>query len=416
MSEEEKTVSASRLGKEAKIGVVVIVGLLLVFVSVVAMRLFGGSGDGEALAANTPPAETAAPADEANVASPTVLQANVDSELPPQPIDHGTDRWRDVSSYNDEPKQLEGDDPQQLPPPPLPSTPSNSPSSDPMAGFALTPPPSNPMRQDQGEASGYGSLSAPPPLPPYREPANSAPSHPDRSYDDAPARSTPAAPISRYGEPSSGYTPPDDSYTPPASPRYGDSDYRQQSPPPSRNNDGFSRRNRAKSFDGPPPLDKDGKYEIQPLDSFWTISEKFFGTGAYFKALEEHNRDKIDDEGRLAPGDLIVVPTVEQLEKSYPDLCPKPERRETLRKRARNVGTNRNLHRGRTYKVNEGDTLFDIARYELGKAARWVEIYELNRDVLGKDFNYLTPGTVLVLPDNGRPDVLAEPPDKGYRR
>ena len=36
----------------------------------------------------------------------------------------------------------------------------------------------------------------------------------------------------------------------------------------------------------------------------------------------------------------------------------------------------------------EGDTLFNIARYELGKASRWVEIYEFNRDLLGKDFNY----------------------------
>ena len=71
---------------------------------------------------------------------------------------------------------------------------------------------------------------------------------------------------------------------------------------------------------------------------------------------------------------------------------------------------------GRSYTVAEGDTLFNIARYELGKASRWVEIYELNRDVLGKDFNYLTPGMKLVLPEGDRPDVIAQPPSGTYRR
>jgi nucleoid-associated protein YgaU len=55
---------------------------------------------------------------------------------------------------------------------------------------------------------------------------------------------------------------------------------------------------------------------------------------------------------------------------------------------------------GRTYTVAEGDSLFDIARNELGKASRWVEIYDLNADVLGKDIDNLTPGTRIVLPDD----------------
>ena len=64
----------------------------------------------------------------------------------------------------------------------------------------------------------------------------------------------------------------------------------------------------------------------------------------------------------------------------------------------------------------EGDTLFNIARYELGKASRWAEIYDLNRDVLGKDFNYLTPGIQLVLPEGEKSDVIAQPPGNVYRR
>jgi nucleoid-associated protein YgaU len=55
------------------------------------------------------------------------------------------------------------------------------------------------------------------------------------------------------------------------------------------------------------------------------------------------------------------------------------------------------------YVVAQGDTLFDIARYELGKASRWAEIYELNRDVLGEDFDYLKPGLELTMPSKGQP-------------
>ena len=73
---------------------------------------------------------------------------------------------------------------------------------------------------------------------------------------------------------------------------------------------------------------------------------------------------------------------------------------------------------GRTYIVAEGDSLFDIARNELGKASRWVEIYDLNADVLGKDIDTLTPGTRIVLPDDNaqRGAPLSRYPSMEYRK
>ena len=58
------------------------------------------------------------------------------------------------------------------------------------------------------------------------------------------------------------------------------------------------------------------------------------------------------------------------------------------------------------------------ARYELGKASRWPEIQALNRDVVGNDPNYLTPGLQLVLPDDDtRPveNVTQRPGTGTYR-
>jgi nucleoid-associated protein YgaU len=152
---------------------------------------------------------------------------------------------------------------------------------------------------------------------------------------------------------------------------------------------------------GPPR--EDGKYEIQPNDSYWTISKKVYRTDGYFKALAEYNRSKGVDGDHLKPGELIETPSIAQLEQKYPELCPKATHRETPQQgKYQSVGMTQSAHGSHTYTVVEGDTLFNIARYELGKASRWAEIYDLNREVLGRDFNYLVPGTQLRLPQDSK--------------
>lgn len=56
------------------------------------------------------------------------------------------------------------------------------------------------------------------------------------------------------------------------------------------------------------------------------------------------------------------------------------------------------IERARTYVVHEGDTIYDIAQFELGRSSRWVEIVALNRAALGDDIHFLKPGMRLVLP------------------
>lgn len=163
----------------------------------------------------------------------------------------------------------------------------------------------------------------------------------------------------------------------------------------------------------------DGTYEVQPNDSYWTISEKVYGTGAYFKALAEHNRTKAPREEQLAVGQIIATPEAATLHSQYPDLCPKPDRVEAQLAQTQAAAAPRGYAFGRVYTVEEGDTLFSIARHELGKASRWVEIYELNRNVLGADHDYLRPGLQLVLPDdNNAPGPVTQRlgPDAPYRR
>ncbi len=150
------------------------------------------------------------------------------------------------------------------------------------------------------------------------------------------------------------------------------------------------------------------QYIVQPNDNYWTISEKVYGTGGYFKAIYEHNRRQHSQSDRLQVGDALEVPEVAMLQQSYPDLCPKPDHdtasvQATSAVAATPPGT-------RSYAAADGDTLYEIARRELGRASRWGEIYQLNHDQLGNDFGYIRPGTQLLLPsDSGTASVAREP-------
>ncbi len=138
-------------------------------------------------------------------------------------------------------------------------------------------------------------------------------------------------------------------------------------------------------------------YVAQPGDTYWKISQQFYGSGAYFKALYEHNRRTLRNPDRLQAGADLQVPDEATLRRLYPALCPASTRKTASTGRAtRAVATARNTEP--TYVVEDGDTLYEIARSQLGKSSRWGEIFELNRDVLGDKLNALSPGTELLLP------------------
>lgn len=140
------------------------------------------------------------------------------------------------------------------------------------------------------------------------------------------------------------------------------------------------------------------KYIVRANDTYWTISQQMFQTGGFFKAIYEHNRRYLSNPDRLSPGVELYVPDEATLVELYPNLCPKRRTSGGAQRASHTSGAARSA--GKAYTVAEGDTLFEIARRELGKATRWAEIYELNRDVLGEEIDSLEPGTTLILPSD----------------
>jgi nucleoid-associated protein YgaU len=184
-------------------------------------------------------------------------------------------------------------------------------------------------------------------------------------------------------------------------------------------------------------------YRVAPDDTFWKISRKQYGTARYFQALARHNQERVPDPSRLRPGTLISTPTAAVLEQRYPELIErsanyrgkvdlgadsdasaprfeKPALDDELAQRpdpaegkAGASGYFYGKNGAPMYRIGSDDTLTGIAQRCLGRASRWSEIYEQNRDVLDNPDD-LKLGTVIRLPSDASRVGLV--PEGGRRR
>lgn len=175
------------------------------------------------------------------------------------------------------------------------------------------------------------------------------------------------------------------------------------------------------------PLIAGDTYQVEPSDNFWTISRKKYGTGRYFMALAQHNAQVIPDPKRMKPGVTIATPSAQSLEQTYPQLIPKTAPADPIQTASAAApaftvqapATAPVLHTTELdagffvandgtpmYRVGREDTLSGIAQRHLGRSSRWVQVFELNRDVL-IDGNTLKIGALLRLPaDASRVDMV----------
>ena len=114
---------------------------------------------------------------------------------------------------------------------------------------------------------------------------------------------------------------------------------------------------------------------------------------------ELRSRDAADQHDRYENADARPPAQARQQGSIFgdadkPDAPPYTDHSRRGRKTAATAST------GRTYTTAEGESLCDIARTELGKASRWVEIYDLNAETLGNNIDNLRAGTQIAIPDD----------------
>jgi nucleoid-associated protein YgaU len=415
------------MGKEAKIGLAVILILLITFGVVLAKRLTGteetsvassSEEDGQQKSqarAESSTAGTAAIGSAAGAGTATVVPAQAVSTQAPE----GTPLPMTQAGVLAEQSEAAPTPGQQGTLASLPSymPPRAADATDPYGRYPIPARPGETSQGSPGTGSGMPGPSSADPFPQDRSwqasPADTAQAGPrpdSLRLVPPPEQSggqvgSPGAPGTATGSLAGSPLPPVPIYQETSRyPYLTSSGPRQQSAAPNAGSDAFSQtENRDLGGNG-------GEYEVQPNENYWVISQKLYGTGAYFKALAEHNRELFPQENQLQVGDVISAPSIAELDEKYAWLCPKPSRRDALLKRVAAAGPRTPYVGGRTYVVEEGDSLFDIARNELGKASRWVEIHRLNRDVLGDDYDYLVPGIELILPEKEQADAVTRRP------
>lgn len=134
-------------------------------------------------------------------------------------------------------------------------------------------------------------------------------------------------------------------------------------------------------------------YTVRSGDSYWAIAQTVYGDGRFFRALFQHNQAQQGNFESLEPGTELSTPTPDILLIKYPELCPAE-----LQGKTESTGSDSSES---VYQTSDGDTLFDIARSKLGQASRYLEILELNQDILPKNITHmavLKSGIELKLP------------------
>ncbi|MGH7243876.1 MAG: LysM peptidoglycan-binding domain-containing protein [Phycisphaerales bacterium] len=159
-----------------------------------------------------------------------------------------------------------------------------------------------------------------------------------------------------------------------------------------------------KTEGGKTPLAGEKTYKVADGDSLFAISKKFYNDGMLYKKLAAAN--KISESGGLKVGSTISIPSKESL-------TGKPEVIKPDAKLASKPATTTNpvsakvepkpdakavkveASKAKSYQVRPGDTLTNIARLQLGSAARSTEIASLNKMDPDDD---LLAGAILKLP------------------
>jgi nucleoid-associated protein YgaU len=129
-------------------------------------------------------------------------------------------------------------------------------------------------------------------------------------------------------------------------------------------------------------------HRVQPGDSFASLAQAYYGNAKYAKFLADSNPE-VADPAKLALGVTVKIPPLPA------DIDSKVASTAPTKTPAATAAAGK-----RTYKVKPGDSLYRIAKDQLGNAERWKELLALNKAVIHGDPTQLQPGQTLVLPDS----------------
>lgn len=135
------------------------------------------------------------------------------------------------------------------------------------------------------------------------------------------------------------------------------------------------------------------EHVVRPHETLFQISRLHYGDGNLSDELAHYNRDRVGSDFQIRAGMSLQIPPRDTLVQSVGIVNRLPNNASN----GTSGGSSAKTAKARTYKIQSGDTLSDIAHEQLGAAKRWREIYELNRDVIS-DPDVAPEGRTIKLP------------------
>jgi nucleoid-associated protein YgaU len=145
-------------------------------------------------------------------------------------------------------------------------------------------------------------------------------------------------------------------------------------------------------------------YVVAEGDNLGTIAKKVYGHSEKNNIVRifQANRGVLKSPDEIYVGQKLVIPLLANLQSGKNKL--EKLSRPTLLEEVKSIGQksasadSSRLEGNRSYTVQEGDSLWQIATKQLGDGSRYEEIVELNADIL-KDEDSLAVGMCLKLPN-----------------
>lgn len=147
-------------------------------------------------------------------------------------------------------------------------------------------------------------------------------------------------------------------------------------------------------------------YTVVAGDSTWKVAEKLLGDGRHYPAIERSS--KLKHNQHLAIGQVLTIPDQKTIT-ALPDrskitsgvsISVDSKESATVSSQPTEIKTS-----GTTYTVVAGDSLWKIARKQMGNPYAWESLYNANKKTVGRNPNLIYPGTVLQLPQQPSPSV-----------
>lgn len=133
-------------------------------------------------------------------------------------------------------------------------------------------------------------------------------------------------------------------------------------------------------------------HTVKANDTLSALARKYYGDDSKWTII--YGVNQLANQHNLAVGQKLTIPNPKEVAVSAPGGQAAKVEKQIIKV---STAKPRKSSSGRAYRVQQGDTLYELARTYYGDESQWKRIYNANQDVFSQR-EALEPGDVLIIP------------------